>query len=62
MVAGVAAPQGGNKGTRASSQRGRSPPGWAADPQTVGGATTGETLYVDCGYHVMGMVAEENLV
>jgi len=27
----------------------------------MGGATTGETLYVDCGYHVMGMVAEENL-
>lgn len=26
----------------------------------IGGATTGETLYVDCGYHVMGMVAEEN--
>lgn len=27
----------------------------------LGGATTGETLYVDCGYHAMGMVAEENL-
>jgi len=27
----------------------------------MGGGTTGETLYVDCGYHVMGMVAEENL-
>jgi len=27
----------------------------------LGGGTTGETLYVDCGYHVMGMVAEENL-
>lgn len=27
----------------------------------LGGGTTGETLYVDCGYHAMGMVAEENL-
>ena len=27
----------------------------------LGGGTTGETLYVDCGYHVMGMMAGENL-
>jgi len=27
----------------------------------LGGGTTGETLYVDGGYHAMGMVAEENL-
>lgn len=27
----------------------------------LGGGTSGETLYVDCGYHAMGMVAEENL-
>ncbi len=27
----------------------------------LGGATSGETIYVDCGYHAMGMVAEENL-
>jgi len=27
----------------------------------MGGGTTGETIYVDCGYHAMGMVAEENL-
>lgn len=27
----------------------------------LGGGTTGETLYCDCGYHAMGMVAEENL-
>jgi enoyl-[acyl-carrier protein] reductase I len=27
----------------------------------MGGGTTGETLYVDGGYHAMGMVAEENL-
>ena len=27
----------------------------------LGGGTTGETLYVDCGYHAMGMVADENL-
>lgn len=27
----------------------------------LGGGTTGETLYVDAGYHAMGMVAEENL-
>ncbi len=28
----------------------------------MGGGTTGETIYVDSGYHAMGMVAEENLV
>lgn len=27
----------------------------------LGGGTTGETVYVDCGYHTMGMVAEDNL-
>jgi enoyl-[acyl-carrier protein] reductase I len=27
----------------------------------LGGGTTGETIYVDGGYHAMGMVAEENL-
>ena len=27
----------------------------------LGGGTTGDTIYVDCGYHAMGMVAEENL-
>ncbi len=27
----------------------------------LGGGTTGETVYVDCGYHTMGMVTEDNL-
>ena len=27
----------------------------------LGGGTTGETIYVDGGYHAMGMVAEDNL-
>ncbi|MEL6317598.1 MAG: SDR family oxidoreductase [Pseudomonadota bacterium] len=27
----------------------------------LGGGTTGETIYVDGGYHVMGMAAEDNL-
>ena len=27
----------------------------------LGGGTTGEIIYVDCGYHVMGMAAEDNL-
>ncbi len=27
----------------------------------LGGGVTGEVIYVDCGYHVLGMAAEDNL-